>query len=50
MSDQIDVNDLVNGLLDQISTQARELAVLRVQLTLANKQLAESAGDADGDE
>lgn len=49
MSEQIEVNDLVNGLLDQIANQAKEIAMLRVQLAVALKP-QESAGDADGDE
>lgn len=43
MEKSIDVNDMVNGLLDCIGTQAREIALLKVQLTLLTQN--ENAGE-----
>lgn len=49
MSNELNVNELLNGLLDQISQQAREIALLRVQLALATREVAEEE-DADADD
>lgn len=35
MSKQADANDLVNGLLETVAQQAKEIALLRVQLSVA---------------
>lgn len=48
MSD-IDVQDIVNGLLGQLGEQAKEIALLRIQLQIANKPPVEE-DDASGDE
>jgi hypothetical protein len=37
MTDQMDVNDLVNGLLDEVAEQARQLALLKIQLAVATR-------------
>lgn len=34
---QIDVNDIVNGLLEQIAAQSREIAILKAQITALTK-------------
>lgn len=45
----VDVNDLVNGLLDQVASQAREVALLRVQLALATRPApVEEEGEMNG--
>lgn len=45
MSSQLDINDVVNGLLDQIAQQARQIAMLNVQL-----QIAQSIAESDSSE
>jgi hypothetical protein len=50
MSKQIDVNELVNGLLDQVAQQAKEIAMLRVHLAIATKDDAEEGVAEDGND
>jgi hypothetical protein len=37
MADEMDVNDLVNGLLDEVADQARQLVLLKIQLAVATR-------------
>jgi hypothetical protein len=46
MSKQVDANDLVNGLLETVAQQAKEIALLRVQLSFA---LADEAPEESDD-
>lgn len=50
MSDQIDVQDIVNGLLNQVGEQAKEIALLRIQLQIAVAKAPVEEGEANGDE
>lgn len=51
MNEQLDVNDLVNGLLEQIGAQAKEIAILKAHLAAAQKVApAKEGDDVDGDE
>lgn len=45
MEKTIDVNDMVNGLLECIANQAKEVALLKVQLALLSK--TEDAGEEE---
>lgn len=47
MSDY-NVNELINGLLEQIAQQAKENALLKVQLTLATREVAGEEDSQDG--
>lgn len=50
MNDQLDVNDLVNGLLEQVAQQAKEIAVLRAHLMAYQKPKAAGGEEEDGNE
>lgn len=52
MAQTIDVNDVINGLLDQIAGLSKENAMLKVQLNIVSAQVEtqESGGDVNGNE
>lgn len=52
MAKQIDVNDLVNGLLEQIGNLSKENAMLKVQVTFLTPTEEQEPGgdDVDGNE
>jgi cell division septum initiation protein DivIVA len=37
MDDKLDINDVINGLLEQIASQARDIAVLKASIIAATK-------------
>lgn len=39
MNDKLDVNDVINALLEQISTQAKDIAILKASLAANIKNL-----------
>jgi len=41
MNNQMDANELINGLLGQVGDQAKEVAMLKVQLVHALNQIDE---------
>lgn len=45
MTQQFDVNDIVNGLLDQIANLSKENAMLKVQIGLITQETQEPGGD-----
>lgn len=49
MNNELDVNDVVNGLLEQIGNLSREIALLRVQFSIVLKQNA-GGDEENGDE
>lgn len=49
MNSQLDANDLVNALLEQIGSQAKEIAILKAHLAQA-VSAQETETPTDGDE
>ncbi len=47
MSKQIDANELINGLIDQIGEQAKEIALLKVQLSIHLKSEESEGGELE---